>query len=73
MDRGDGGAPVTASRCGIEGDEEDWWRDGDECERLGEEWGKRNDFDDHVLTLGRGLSEDAGALAAASPSNRRAT
>lgn len=69
LDRGNGGAPVTASSCGLEEDEGDWCRDGDECERLGEEWGKRKDFDDHVLTLGRGLSEDGGTLAAARPSN----
>lgn len=69
LDRGDGGELVIASSCGFEGDEEDWCRDGEECERLGEERGNRKDFDDHVLTLGS-LSEDGGGgLVAARPSN----
>jgi hypothetical protein len=51
FDRGKGGVLVTASSCGLEGDEEDWCRDGEDCERFGDERGNRKDFDDHVLTL----------------------
>jgi hypothetical protein len=69
LNLGNGGEPVTASSCCKEGDEEDCCRVGDECERLGDEWGNRKDFDDQVWTLGRGLSEGPGTLAAARTSN----
>lgn len=62
---GDVGVPATASSRGMEGD---CCRDGDDCERLGD-WGTRKDFDDHVLILGSGFSEDGGVLAAARTSN----